>query len=97
MPVDHDTSLSDEQRAVFMDAISESLRISQHSHLFNWLQGAFQYLLGHEVMIYGIKTSESDVFEYKYLISSRYFDEHKFHELIRQEEGLANKIWGYPR
>ncbi len=92
MPADTSISLSDEQRAVFMDAISESLRISQHSHLFNWLQGAFQYLLAHEVMIYGIKTSESDSYEYEYLTSSRYFDEYKFHETIRQDEGMANKL-----
>jgi transcriptional regulator EpsA len=92
MPADNNISLNDEQRAVFMDAISESLRISQHSHLFNWLQGAFQYLLAHEVMIYGIKTSEADDFEYEYLTSSRYFDEHKFHETIRQDDGLAHKV-----
>lgn len=75
-----------------MDAISESLRVSQHSHLFNWLQGAFQYLLAHEVMIYGIKTSDGDSYEYEYLTSSRYFDEQKFHEAIRQDEGMANQI-----
>jgi transcriptional regulator EpsA len=92
MPVDKSVSLNDEQRVVFMDAISESLRISQHSHLFNWLQGAFQYLLAHEVMIYGIKTSDSDSYEYEYLTSSRYFDEYKFHEAIRQEDGMANQI-----
>lgn len=92
LPINHDTSLSDEQRSVFMDAISESLRISQHSHLFNWLQGAFQYLLGHEVMIYGIKTSDADAFEYEYLTSTRYFDDYKFHESIRQDEGMANQV-----
>ncbi len=91
MSLNNDTSLSDEQRVVFMDAISESLRVSQHSHLFNWLQGAFQYLLAHEVMIYGIKTNEADSYEYEYLTSSRYFDEYKFHDVIQQDEGIVNQ------
>ena len=92
MPLNHDASLNDEQRSVFIDTISESLRILQHSHLFNWLQGTFQNLLAHEVMIYGIKTSEADSYEYEYLTSSRYFDENKFHESIGQDKGLANQI-----
>lgn len=79
-----------------MEVISESLRVSQRSHLFNWLQGGFQYLLGHEVMICGINTSENESYEYEFFTSSRYFDDDRFNEVIKPESGIVSqalKIW----
>jgi transcriptional regulator EpsA len=91
MPITNDTSLSEEQRVVFIEVIAESLRVSQRSHLFNWLQGGFQYLLGHEAMICGIRTSDSDSYEYEFFTSSRYFDDFHFNEVIKQETGIVSQ------
>jgi transcriptional regulator EpsA len=88
--------LNEEQRTVFMEVIAESLRVSQRSHLFNWLQGNFQYLLGHDVMICGIKTSDSDAYEYEFFTSSRYFGDAQFNEVVKAESGIVSqvlKIW----
>jgi transcriptional regulator EpsA len=92
MSINNDAALSEEQRIVFMEVITESLRVSQRSHLFNWLQGGFQYLLGHEVMICGVKTSDSDVYEYEFLTSSRYFNDFHFNEVIKQETGIVSQV-----
>ena len=91
MSITNDTSLSEEQRVVFMEVIADSLRVSQRSHLFNWLQGGFQYLLGHEVMICGIKTSDNDAYEYEFLTSSRYFDDFQFNQVIKQDTGIISQ------
>lgn len=88
--------MNEEQRTVFMEVIAESLRVSQRPHLFNWLQGNFQYLLGHDVMICGIKTSDSDSYEYEFFTSSRYFSEIQFNEVVKAESGIISqvlKIW----
>jgi transcriptional regulator EpsA len=88
--------LNEEQRTVFMEVIAESLRISQRPHLFNWLQGGFQYLLGHEVMICGIKTTDSDSYEYEFFTSTRYFNDIQFNEVIKPESGIVSqalKTW----
>jgi transcriptional regulator EpsA len=78
-----------------MDVIAESLRVTQRIHLFNWLQGEFQYLLGHEVMICGIKSSDNDC-HYEYFTSTRYFNDTQFNDVIEQESGLISqtvKLW----
>jgi transcriptional regulator EpsA len=75
-----------------MEVIAESLRISQRTHLFNWLQSGFQYLLGHELMICGIKTSENDTYEYEFYTSSRYFNEYQFNEAIKQDSGIVSQL-----
>jgi transcriptional regulator EpsA len=88
--------LKEEQRIVFMEVIAESLRVSQRSHLFNWLQGGFQYLLGHDVMMYGIKTSDSDAYEYEFFTSSCHFNDIQFNEVVKPESGILSqilKIW----
>ncbi len=88
--------LDDEQRQVFMEVIEESLRISQRTHMFNWLQAGFQYLLAHEVMIFGVKSEESDDYNFEYFSSSRYFDEARFNQVIAREVGLINhamRVW----
>lgn len=84
-------SLTTEQRVVFMDVIADSLRVSQRTHLFNWLQGEFQYLLGHEVMICGVKSSDNDTYVYEYFTSTRYFNDTQFNEAIKQETGLVSQ------
>ncbi|WP_081880987.1 XrtB/PEP-CTERM-associated transcriptional regulator EpsA [Methylotenera sp. L2L1] len=83
--------LSNEQRSVFMDVITESLRVSQRIHLFNWLQGEFQYLLGHEVMIFGIRSSDTDSYHFEYFTSTRYFNQTQFSSVIEHESGLIHQ------
>jgi transcriptional regulator EpsA len=95
-PVKVESCMDNEQRIVFMEVIEESLRVSQRAHLFNWLQSSFQYLLAHEVMIYGVKSSDADDYSFEYFTSSRYFNEKRFNHSIHNELGLARqalKIW----
>ena len=86
-----DADLNAEQRMVFMDVISESLRLSQRSHLFNWLQGGFQFLIPHEVMIFGIKSGDSDEYRYEYFSSSRYFDDNRFSDVLKASVGVVTR------
>lgn len=95
-PENSKEDLCNEQRSVFMDVITELLRVSQRIHLFNWLQGQVQYLLGHEVMIFGIKSSESDSYHFEYFTSTRYFNQTQFSRVIEHESGLiyqALNLW----
>ena len=88
--------MCNEQRSAFMDVISELLRVSQRIHLFNWLQGQVQYLLGHEVMIFGVKSSDSDLYHFEYFTSTRYFNQIQFSSVIEPEAGLiyqALEVW----
>lgn len=95
-PVKTEICLDDEQRVVFMEVIEESLRLSLRPHLFNWLQTSFQYLLAHEVMIFGVKSNEAEDYSFEYFTISRYFDETSFNHSINNELGLARqalKMW----
>jgi transcriptional regulator EpsA len=83
--------LSAEQRLVFMEVIEESLRLTQRTHLFNWLQRGVQYLIGHEVMLFGVRSSDSDLYDYEYFTSSRYFGELQFNQVIKKDEGIVRK------
>jgi transcriptional regulator EpsA len=87
----HD-GLNLEQRIHFMDVMSSSLRISQRSHLFNWLQGEFQSLVGHEIMIFGVKSSDNDPYYFEYFTSSRYFGDAQFNDVIHQDKGLISQV-----
>lgn len=91
LPIQHDVSLNTEQREIFMETIQNSLRISHRSQLFNWLQGGIQCLVDHEVMIFGIKTSDSDSYEFEYFTSTRYFDDTKFKEAVYEQESVVNQ------
>jgi transcriptional regulator EpsA len=84
--------LNAEQLVVFMDVISDSLRITQKTQLFNWLQGGFQYLLGHELIVYGIKSAESDTYRFEYFTSTRYFTEDQFNAIIQPDTGLISQV-----
>ena len=95
-PLDTEITLSEEQRLVFMEVIEESLRLTQRTHLFNWLQRGVQYLIGHEVMLFGVRSSDSDIYDYEYFTSSRYFGDAQFNQVIKKDEGVvrsALNLW----
>jgi transcriptional regulator EpsA len=92
--VEEEVELTAEQRVVFMEVIEESLRVSQRTHLFNWLQRGMQYLIGHEVMLFGVKASDSDLYDYEFFTSSRYFGEEQFNAVLRNEEGIVRQAIG---
>lgn len=84
-------TLTDEQRLVFIETIEESIRVSNRSHFFNWLQRGFQYLINHEVMIFGIRGVDNVGYDYEYLTTSRYFSEKQFADVLQADYGIVNK------
>lgn len=90
---EQDLVLSDEHRVVFMEVMEESLRIQYRSHMFNWLQRGVQYLLAHEVMLLGVRSAESSIFDYEYFTSSRYFGDAQFQQVLNPEHGVVHQAF----
>jgi transcriptional regulator EpsA len=86
-------ALNEEQRAVFMEVIEESLRLQNRSHFFNWLQRGFQCLLAHEVVVIGVRGLERANYDYEYLTSSRYFGDTQFDQVLNEEGGLVHEAF----
>lgn len=86
-------ALNEEQRAVFMEVIEESLRLQHRSHFFNWLQRGFQCLLAHEVVVIGVRGLERASYDYEYLTSSRYFGDTQFDQVLNEEDGLVHEAF----
>jgi len=83
--------MSEDQRIVFMELMAESLRISNRPNLFNWLQGNFQYLLNHEIMIFGVKLENDDDYSFEYSASTRYFKDTHFNESVKKADGVIHR------
>lgn len=56
------SELNPEEAAMFLEIVETSLRVTRRDQLFSWLQGSFQYLFPHEVMICGISSSAGEDF-----------------------------------
>lgn len=93
MPILIESDLSDEQRIVFMEVIEESLRITYKTHLFNWFQHGMQYLIGHDVIVYGVRSFESEQFEYEYLTTSLAFSDTQLQRLTDQRSGVIHQAF----
>jgi transcriptional regulator EpsA len=88
--------LTEEHRAIFFEVIEASLRISQKSHLFNWLQHGFQYLIGHDVMVYGVRPIENKQYEFNYFSTTLDFSDAHFEMSLKRDSGViqqAIKKW----
>ena len=83
--------MSEDQRIVFMELMADSLRVSNRPNLFNWLQGNFQYLLNHEIMIFGVKLENDDDYTFEYSASTRYFKDNHFNESVKKSDGVINQ------
>lgn len=88
-----ESDLSEEQRIVFMEVIEESLRVTYKTHLFNWLQHGMQYLIGHDVFVYGVRSLESEHFDFEYLTTSLQFTDTHFQKVIDKESGVIHQAF----
>lgn len=86
-------ALNDEQRSLFMEVITDSLRLQNRSHLFNWLQRAFQGLIAHEVVILGVRSVGDIGYDFEYLTSSRYFGDAQFEQVLQAPDGIVDEAF----
>lgn len=80
------------QSEVFTEIITESLRITQRKHLFSWLQGSFQALLGHEIMVCAIRAADSETYYFDNYTSTRYFTNENFQEATKSEKSMLRRV-----
>ncbi len=80
--------LTAEQRVIFFEVIEESLRVNHKPDLFNFLQHGIQYLIGHNVMIYGLKHFENDQYDFEFFTSTLEFTDKHFEKNIQNGNSL---------
>lgn len=73
-----------------MEIVTASLDVTRRTHLFSWLQGSFQALIPHEIMVCGIRTGEGDHIQFDHFSSTRYFTDQHLEEATRPSHGV---IW----
>ncbi|QVL45268.1 MAG: helix-turn-helix transcriptional regulator [Methylophilaceae bacterium] len=88
-----ESDLSEEQRIIFMEVITDSLRVTYKKDLFNWLQHGFQYLIAHDVFFYGVCSLESEQFEFEYLTTTLHFSDQQFQAITQKDTGLIHQAF----
>ncbi|MEZ0317560.1 MAG: XrtB/PEP-CTERM-associated transcriptional regulator EpsA [Methylophilaceae bacterium] len=83
--------LTSEESGIFIEVFEASLRINQREQLFSWLQGCFQYLFPHEVLICGIHLKNENHLHFESFISTRYVTEQHV-SLATGHEGLISRV-----
>lgn len=80
------------QSEVFTEIITASLRITQRKHLFAWLQGSFQSLLGHEIMVCGIRATDGETYYFDSYSSTRYFTQEHLDQATQAGRGILSRV-----
>jgi len=84
--------LTDEQRAIFIEVIEESLRVNHKPDLFNLLQHGIQDLVGHDVMIYGVSPYRSEQYEFGYFSTTLEFTDSHFEKNIINMSSMIHPL-----
>jgi len=82
--------LTSEESGLFIEVFEASLRIKQREQLFSWLQGSFQYLFPHEVLLCGIHLKSEQPLHFETFISTRYVAEQHV-KLATSHNGLVTR------
>jgi len=83
--------LTAEESGLFIEVFEASLRINQREQLFSWLQGSFQYLFPHEVLLCGIRIQSQHRLHFESFISTRYVTEKHVQLATQTESGLISR------
>jgi transcriptional regulator EpsA len=82
--------LTPDQTFAFLEVVDTSLHITSRQQFFSWLQGSFQYLIPHEVLLCGIRLGNEHEFQFESFISTRYVtDSHV--KAVTQQEGVVSR------
>lgn len=83
--------LTADQSILFLEVIDASLRITRREQFFSWLQGCFQYLFPHEVLICGTQTGGQQAFHFEHFVSTRYLTDRHVANATR-DDGLVGRV-----
>lgn len=83
--------LSAEESSIFIEVFESSLRIYKREHFFSWLQGCFQSLLPHEVLLCGVRLENQHELHFESFISTRYVTDHHVELATKSADGLISR------
>ena len=86
------TGLTAEEAILFIDVFESSLRIYQREHFFSWLQGSFQSLLPHEILLCGVRLHNIQQLHFESFVSTRYFTDRHLSLVTNQVDGLVTRV-----
>lgn len=84
--------LTAEEAGLFMEIFEASLRIHQRDQLFSWLQGSFQYLFPHEVLVYCMRFQHQAGLHFDSLISTRYVKQQHVQLATQHDQALIQRV-----
>lgn len=85
------SDLTQEEAAMFLEIAEASLYVARREQFFSWLQGSFQYLFPHEVMICGISDPAGETFFFD-SFSSTLYPENRVRAATSANEGVVWRV-----
>lgn len=80
-----------EESTLFIEVFEASLRIHQREHFFLWLQGAFQCLLPHEVLVCGMRLENEKQLHFESFSSTRYVTDAHVNLATKHADGIISR------
>ena len=84
--------LTTEEAILFTDVFESSLRVYKRDQFFSWLQGSFQSLLPHEILLCGVRLRNQEYLHFESFASTRYFTEHHISLVTNIRNGLITRV-----
>lgn len=85
----HTKELTPDQAGAFLEVVDASLRIKKKAQFFSWLQGYFQFLLPHEVLLCGLSIGAGRPFTLETFSSTRYVTETHTAMSMQEADGVV--------
>ncbi|MCB5190620.1 transcriptional regulator EpsA [Methylobacillus arboreus] len=85
----YNKDLTPDQASAFLEVVDASLRIKKKAQFFSWLQGHFQFLLPHEVLLCGLSIGVGRKFTLEMLSSTRYVTDAHVTIAMQDEAGVV--------
>jgi transcriptional regulator EpsA len=86
------SALTEEESVLLLDVFEESLRVFKREQFFSWLQGSFQALIPHEVLICGVSLKNQSQLHFESFINTRYVDEQQVRFLTGYENSIIHRV-----
>ena len=84
--------LSKEDSELIIELIEALLHVNKREQFFGWLQGSFQSLLPHEILICGARSKNRSQLHFLNFSSTRYFGDYHLKMVTNEDNGILIRL-----
>ncbi len=85
-------NFTEEESKLLIEVLNSSLQVNKREQFFSWLQGSFQSLLPHEILLCAVNIKNQSHLHFESYITTRYMTDQHVKSVTHPDDGIVTRV-----